>query len=70
MPACGYELKLSSYVRVRYRVEQSKIKFISTQRHVISSIRLSDWQDSSLLPPTHWAGTLSIHQVSVRLIVS
>ena len=35
MPACGYEFYLAL---VRYRVEQEKIKFVSTCGHVLSAI--------------------------------
>ena len=49
MPACGYEFYLRVQLdtserseRVRYRVEYSKIKFISTSGHVISSIYLAN----------------------------
>ena len=41
MPACGYEFYLLVRSLVRYRVEHSKIKFLSTRGHVIPSIYLS-----------------------------
>ena len=37
MPACGY-LTSERSERVRYRVEHEKIKFVSTNGHVISSM--------------------------------
>ena len=39
MPACGYEFYLLVFDSIsQYQVEHSKIKFISTRGHVISSI--------------------------------
>ena len=38
MPARGYEFYLRVVNSMRYRVDHSKIKFISTREHVISSI--------------------------------
>ena len=37
MPACGYEFYLLVFNSIS-RVEHSKIKFVSTRGHVISSI--------------------------------